>query len=134
MDSQSHSRPACAPRRVLIVDDSADCRESLRLLLTLMGYHVETAADGAAGVRQGLASPPDVAVVDVGLPGLDGFAVGRRLREALGPGLILVALTGYGDPETTRELAAAGFDDHLVKPVDLHTLQSLIRSARSSVG
>ncbi len=87
-----------------------------------MGYRVETAADGLEGVRQGLASPPDVAVVDLGLPGLDGFTVGRRLREALGPGLALIALTGYGDPETTRAVAAAGFDEHLVKPLKLDRL------------
>ena len=105
-------------RHVLVIEDNADAREMLRMALELDGHRVETAADGTSGVETALRSTPDVVLVDIGLPGLDGYAVARRLRAALGHRVTLVALTGYGQTEDRRRTADAGFDAHLVKPVD----------------
>lgn len=104
-------------RRVLIIEDNADARDMTRLGLELLGQTVSTASNGETGIAMALADPPDVVIVDIGLPGLDGYEVGRRLREALGDRVRLVALTGYSQPEDRRRVGAAGFDVHLVKPV-----------------
>jgi len=109
-------------RRVLIVEDNSDGRETLRELLELMGHDVEVAADGAEGLQKGLADPPEVALVDIGLPLLDGYQVAERLREALGPDVVLVAYTAYDQPEDRLRAYRAGFDAHLAKPVDLDEL------------
>jgi signal transduction histidine kinase len=105
-------------RHVLVIEDNADAREMLRVALELDGHRVETAEDGPRGVEVALRTTPDVILVDIGLPGLDGYAVGRRLRAALGDRVTLVALTGYGQSEDRRRTSEAGFDAHLVKPVD----------------
>ena len=105
-------------RHVLVIEDNADAREMLRLALELDGHRVETAADGTSGVELALQTTPDLVLVDIGLPGLDGYAVARRLRAALGHRVTLVALTGYGQSEDRRRTSEAGFDAHLVKPVD----------------
>jgi CheY-like chemotaxis protein len=105
-------------RHVLVIEDNADAREMLRIALELDGHRVETAADGVTGVETALRSTPDLVLVDIGLPELDGYAVARRLRAALGARVTLVALTGYGQTEDRRRASEAGFDAHLVKPVD----------------
>jgi len=105
-------------RRVLVIEDNADAREMLRLALELDGHQVETAVDGLSGVETALRIMPDLVLVDIGLPGLDGYAVAQRLRAALGDRLTLVALTGYGQSEDRRRASESGFDAHLVKPVD----------------
>jgi CheY-like chemotaxis protein len=125
--------PAMASRRarhVLLVEDSDDIRESLQELLSDLGHRVEVAADGAAGLAQGLASRPDVALVDIGLPLIDGYEVARRLRAALGGDILLLALTGYGQPEDAVRARAAGFDHHLRKPIDFEEIDRLL-GARS---
>ena len=109
---------AAAARHVLVIEDNADAREMLRLALELDGHRVETAGDGTTGVETALRTTPDLVLVDIGLPGLDGYAVARRLRAALGDRVTLVALTGYGQSEDRRRTSEAGFDAHLVKPVD----------------
>ena len=114
--TEAVSMPAC--RHVLVIEDNADAREMLRMALQLEGHQVETAADGVSGVESALRTPPDLVLVDIGLPGLDGYAVARKLREALGDRVTLVALTGYGQNEDRRRAHEAGFDAHLVKPVD----------------
>jgi CheY-like chemotaxis protein len=103
---------------ILIVEDNRDIRESLKVLLGMLGYQVETAADGLDGVRRGLALRPRLALIDIGLPGLDGYQVARRLRSALGRVVRLVAYTAYGDPEDRVRALEAGFDLHLIKPLD----------------
>lgn len=104
---------------ILIVEDNPDARETLRLLLELEGYHVETADTGARGVELARQTPFNVALVDIGLPDLDGYQVARQIRSApAGTKLFLVALTGYGQPDDRRRALEAGFDTHLVKPVD----------------
>jgi two-component system, sensor histidine kinase len=120
---------APASCRVLLVEDKLDGRATLRNLLELWGYKVETAADGRQGVEKGLAWRPDVAVLDIGLPGLDGYEVARRLRAALGGRLVLIALTGYGSPEDKQRAFDAGFDRHLTKPADPGELLRLLRPA-----
>ncbi len=106
-----------ASHRILLIEDNADARNMARLGLELLGQTVSTASNGETGIEMALADPPDAVIVDIGLPGLDGYEVGRRLREALGDRVRLVALTGYSQPEDRRRVREAGFDVHLVKPV-----------------
>ncbi|HXI37246.1 MAG TPA: ATP-binding protein [Burkholderiales bacterium] len=124
-------RAAAAPpperRRVLVVEDNADARESLAMLLRIGGHEVLAAADGAEGLRLAAAARPDIALVDVGLPDLSGYELARRLRESPETAqLRLVALTGYGGEQDRRLALEAGFDQHLVKPVELEELQRLL--------
>jgi CheY-like chemotaxis protein len=112
------------------VEDNPDTRESLCLLLSLSGCEVRQAADGAEGLRLALGWRPDAVVSDIGMPGLDGWQVARRLRRALGPGVLLVALTGYGQDEDRRRSQEAGFDHHLNKPADPRDLLRLLGLAR----
>jgi CheY-like chemotaxis protein len=116
-------------RRILLVEDDADTREALKTLLELSGHHVAVAADGGEAVAHVVAYRPDVALVDIGLPEIDGNEVARRIRALLGAGgIFLVALTGYGG-EAEEELArAAGFDAHFTKPVELSRLDRLLRT------
>jgi len=106
-------------RHILLVEDNADGRESLRLLLSYLGHQVDVAADGVEGVKKALAGHPDVAIVDIGLPGFDGYQVARRIRAALGQNVVLIAYTAYDDVDTQQRVAEAGFDAHLVKPIEL---------------
>ncbi len=116
-----------SPRRILIVEDSRDSRDMLRYLLERAGHEVHEAGDGPSGVEAILTVRPDIALVDVGLPGLDGYEVARRVRATeAGRTVRLVALTGYGLPEDHRRSHEAGFDTHLVKPVDAAHLAAVI--------
>jgi CheY-like chemotaxis protein len=117
-------------RRVLIVEDNLDARESLRLLLEMWGHEVHVEGDGVAGVDAILTRHPDVALVDIGLPLLDGHQVAQRVSTAgLQRRPLLVALSGYGDTEQREAALRAGFDLHLVKPVDPDQLDALVRNA-----
>lgn len=117
-------------RRVLIVEDNADARESLRTILELSGHEIYEAGDGASGVERARALRPDMALIDIGLPALDGYEVARQIRSMPGGrGIFLVALTGYGQPRDRQQAQEAGFDAHLVKPVDIHRLSAIIESA-----
>jgi CheY-like chemotaxis protein len=112
-------RPA-SKFRVLIIEDNADAREALQVALTADGHEVHEAADGEAGVEVAERVRPDLVLVDIGLPKIDGYEVARRLRArqlSLGKRWRLIALTGYGQPEDVRQAMDAGFDAHLVKPV-----------------
>jgi CheY-like chemotaxis protein len=114
-------------RRVLIVEDNQDAQDALRCLLELWGHEVTVAADGASGIQSALAGRPEVALVDLGLPTVDGYEVARQIRGALGDASpLLVALTGYGAAEQRAQALAAGFDLHLVKPVDPDRLATLL--------
>jgi CheY-like chemotaxis protein len=98
----------------------------LRTVLEMDGYQVELADNGLGGVQIGLATRPDVALVDIGLPGLDGYEVAQRLRRHLGEDVRLIALTGYGQPEDQRKSRQAGFNAHLTKPVDPEVLTAAL--------
>jgi two-component system, sensor histidine kinase len=114
-------------RRVLLVEDAQDSRAMLGRLLTHWGHIVEMAADGPQAVEAACRALPDVALVDIGLPGLDGYGVARQIRSTAGARAVcLIALTGYGQPEDRRRSREAGFDAHLVKPVDPEHLRQLL--------
>jgi signal transduction histidine kinase len=123
--------PTCSDpgRRILIVEDNTDARESLRLLLEQNGHEVFEADSGPSGVASALANRPDVVLIDVGLPGFDGYEAARRIRSASQDGIVLIALTGYGLPEDRRRAQQAGFDAHLVKPFDPDSLSHLLKGA-----
>jgi CheY-like chemotaxis protein len=114
------------PRRVLVVEDHADAREALRMMLEVAGHEVYEAEAGVTGVDAALRVRPDVAIVDIGLPGMDGYAVARRLRADADWPMRLIALSGYGQAEDRQRSADAGFDAHIVKPVDPDVLLRLI--------
>jgi CheY-like chemotaxis protein len=115
------------PRRVLLIENSGEAREMLRATLELAGHAIYNATDGAHGIELLKVARPHVAIIDVSLPGVDGYEVARRIREKpQGHGMLLVALTGHdsgGDPTHSLE---HGFDYHLVKPVDPDYLARLI--------
>jgi signal transduction histidine kinase len=118
------------PRRVLVVEDNRDAREMLRIVLELSGHTVLEAADGAAAIRVAGESAPEVVVLDIGLPDLDGFEVARRIRARLGTTTWLVGLSGYGDDEARRNGRDAGFDAHLIKPVSPEMLLQSLEAVR----
>jgi CheY-like chemotaxis protein len=113
-------------RRFLVVDDNADSAESLAVVLRLGGHDVRIAQDGRAALEAARAGSPDVVLLDIGLPGMSGYDVARELRSADGARPFLVALTGYGQPEDRVRSQKAGFDLHLVKPVDMVRLEDAL--------
>lgn len=115
-----------SPRDVLVVEDNDDSRELLSAMLRRAGHHVRDAADGLTGVDLALSERPEVILVDIGLPGLDGYGVAKRVRHSLGHDVLLVALTGYGQPDDRARALDAGFDVHLTKPVDFAQLSQLL--------
>jgi two-component system, sensor histidine kinase len=117
--------PASTRRRVLLVEDQIDSREMMRFALEIAGHDVTEADDGPSAVAAGEAHH-DIAFIDIGLPGFNGYEVARRLRARHGSTVVLVALTGYGQPSDRAESAKAGFDHHLVKPVDLDKVAELL--------
>jgi CheY-like chemotaxis protein len=125
--------PDLDPLHILVVEDNSDIRDTLRDLLVMCGHHVDVAEDGESGLEMILERRPQVALIDIGLPGLDGYRVARAVREREnGGGTRLIALTGYGQPDDRRKALAAGFDAHLVKPVDLEHLSEVLREPRAS--
>ena len=122
--------PSAAPRRILVVEDNADAREMLRSALELSGHEVHEAHDGPSGLEATLRLHPDVALIDIGLPEFDGYEIARKVRVAAGATPYLVALTGFGQPDDRRQALEAGFDAHLVKPVDPDALLAVIRVGR----
>jgi CheY-like chemotaxis protein len=107
---------------VLIVEDHADGRASLCALLTLLGYEVDVAIDGCEGVDMALHHNYDVAIVDLGLPKLDGFQVARLIRSAQGRSIRLLAYTAYASDEAVKSASEAGFDAHMTKPANFTDL------------
>jgi PAS domain S-box-containing protein len=116
------------PRRILIVDDNRDAAQALRLLLEGDGHEVRTADDGASGLELARADRPDVVLLDIGLPKMDGYEIARRIRgDAALEGTLLIAVTGYGQMHDRARASASGFHHHLVKPVAFAALQELLR-------
>jgi CheY-like chemotaxis protein len=115
------------PRRVLIVEDNDDARQMLHEVLAYNGHDVREARDGASGLALAAQSTPDIALIDIGLPDIDGYEVARRLRASPGGRRMgLVAITGYGQAEDQRRAYEAGFDAHLTKPVATERLKQVM--------
>jgi signal transduction histidine kinase len=125
---ESKARTGARPRRLLIVEDNVDARQTLRALLEALGHEVHEAGDGEAGIAAALELRPDLVFVDIGLPRVDGHEVARRLRAAKLTSR-LVALTGYGRDVDMQRAKDAGFDDHLLKPATLEQLNAEIDAA-----
>jgi len=126
-------RPLPAPvlaqgdrRHVLVVDDDRSVRQTLEMLLQSLDYRVSAAASGARGVELALAARPDIALIDLGMPGMDGLEVAARIRAELGPAILLVALTGFSRASDIADAKAAGFDHHLTKSGDPGELMKLL--------
>jgi PAS domain S-box-containing protein len=116
----------CPPAAVLLIEDNDDARQSLRALLEHEGHRVAEAPDGTSGLDRDETMRPDIVLIDIGLPGLDGYEVARRIRARRGTDPILVALTGYGQIDDQRRSLEAGFDAHLTKPVSPDQLTGLL--------
>lgn len=119
--------PIPGAHRVLIVDDNVDAIDSLAMLVEFWGHEVAVAHDGPSALMLAKEFQPDRALVDIGLPGTNGYELGRRLREAHRE-LFLVAMTGYGRKEDRSMAKTAGFDMHLVKPADFDEPQALLEN------
>ncbi len=127
--------PQSRSLRVLVVEDNLDAAESLATLLRLWDHDVEVANDGFSALEAARAQRPEVVLLDIGLPGLDGFQVARKLREEVGlEDTLLVAMTGYGQPEDRRRSREAGIHHHFVKPVEPLVLRNLLASVASDGG
>jgi PAS domain S-box-containing protein len=125
--ADGHGAAPVTVRRILVADDNRDSADSLAMILKLLGHHVITTYDGADAVAAAAAECPDVALLDLGMPRMDGYEVARILRTHPDcPGIHLVALTGWGQDEDRRRTIEAGFHAHLVKPADATTLQELL--------
>jgi CheY-like chemotaxis protein/two-component sensor histidine kinase len=121
--SSHHSRE----RRILVVDDNRDAADSLAMMLRVSGHAVQTAYDGLAGVQAAAAFRPDVVLLDIGMPKMNGYEAARQIRQQVcGKNTFLVAITGWGQEEDKRRAIEAGFDHHLTKPVDPATLEKLL--------
>jgi PAS domain S-box-containing protein len=126
-DSETGREVASSGRRLLVVDDNQDAAISLAMLLRMLGHDVQTAHDGASALTLAVSYRPDMVFLDIGMPGMDGYEVARRLREQ--PGLeavVLTALTGWGQKADRLRTADAGFDHHLVKPLETKVLKELL--------
>lgn len=114
-------------RKILVVDDNTDAADSLSEALQMLGHIVEVAYDGPSALRVAQNFQPDLALLDIGLPAMDGYELGQQLRaSSSNASLKLIALTGYGQETDRRRTTDAGFDRHLVKPVDFDRLQAVI--------
>jgi CheY-like chemotaxis protein len=119
--------PVAAPScRVLIAEDIPDAAEMLRLMVESMGHQVRVAADGVQAVSVAREFAPKIALLDIGMPRMDGYEAARQIRTALGADVVLVALTGWGQEDDQRRAREAGFDLHLTKPADPSLLEDLI--------
>jgi CheY-like chemotaxis protein len=127
-ESDRQSDPADR-KRILVVDDNPDVLRTLKDALETLGHTVRVANDGPAALRVLTTFEPEVGVLDIGLPVMDGYELARRLRERPGssPDLRLIAVSGYGQAADRRRSAAAGFDRHLVKPIDLVNLERVLQ-------
>lgn len=118
---------ATIPRRILVVDDNRDAADSLAMLLKLTGHEVHTAHEGLEAVEAAAKLRPELVLLDIGLPKLNGYEAARRIREQpWGKGMVLVALTGWSQEKDRQKSKEAGFDDHFVKPVDHTALMKML--------
>jgi CheY-like chemotaxis protein len=122
-------------RRILVVDDNQDSATGLALILSLMGHDTRTANDGLEAIEVAAEFQPDAALLDIGMPKLNGYEAARRLRETeWGQQMLLVALTGWGQEADRLRSSNAGFDAHLIKPVNVAEIQRLLAKMRAAEG
>jgi PAS domain S-box-containing protein len=126
-DAGSPPAPLLSPRRIVVIEDNTDAREMLAIALRLAGHDVVEAATGTDGIEMARRHRPEVVLVDIGLPDIDGYQVARRLRQESEGRFRLIALTGYGQARDRALSHAAGFDAHLLKPLDPSTLEAAIQ-------
>jgi two-component system CheB/CheR fusion protein len=127
----SSTKAAFGTERLVLVEDQEDSRLLLQTILEDAGYEVAAASDGQSAVEMIERERPGIALVDIGLPVLNGYEVARRIRRVFGPNdIFLVALTGYGQQQDRDAVISAGFDQHIVKPIDAQTLIEVLRSRR----
>ena len=132
-DAEAPRSEADARKRILLVEDNDDAQTVLTMLLELWGHEVRSAKDGLTGIAAAVRERPDIALIDLGLPGVDGFEVARRIRgTCAGEDMLLVALTGYGAATDRDRALAAGFDLHVVKPIEPEKLRDLISGSATS--
>jgi CheY-like chemotaxis protein/nitrogen-specific signal transduction histidine kinase len=135
-ETEAPSTPATARQetpealRILVVEDARDTRDLLKVELELDGHEVMTAEDGVEGLDRFRSFAPQAVVLDIGLPGMDGFEVAQRIRSNGGQDVLLIAATGYGDEQTRARAHAVGFDEHLVKPIAHSVLRSILARGR----
>lgn len=127
----AYLEPQALPLRVLVADDNRDAADSMQRILALFGHEVQVAYDGSTALRLGEQFRPRVALLDIGMPGTNGYEVARALRRSQGPRVTLVAVTGWGQEADRRRSSEAGFDHHLTKPVDPGTLNHLLAQLAS---
>jgi two-component system CheB/CheR fusion protein len=119
--------PLLRKRRILVIEDNIDSAKTTQMLLELQGHQVQVAYGGLHGIETAQTFKPEVIILDIGLPGMDGYEVARRLRKLPGTEkILLIALSGYGQADDIQKSTEAGFDHHLVKPADTNQLQALI--------
>jgi CheY-like chemotaxis protein len=119
-----------ARHRILLVEDNVDARSSMLAALQLDGHHVYEAIDGESGIQAAPRSRPDVAIIDIGLPGRDGYQVASALRQTIErQDMVLIAVTGYEQADSMRRARAAGFDEYITKPIAPDRLVRLIDAA-----
>ena len=133
-DAPVAARTTVTPCRVLIAEDIPDAAEMLRLMIESLGHEVRVAADGVQAVSIAKEFRPAIALLDIGMPRMDGYDAARNIRSELGPDVVLVALTGWGQDEDQSRARAAGFDHHLTKPGDPAVVEQLIASAAPAAG
>jgi CheY-like chemotaxis protein len=131
-DDQEASFRTAEPRRVLVVDDNREAADSIAWLVSIAGHEVRTAYDGQEGLTVASSFTPDVLLLDLGMPGLTGYELARKIRhEPWGQTATLIAVTGWGQERDRRRVADAGFDAHLVKPVDTKSLLAALERGKS---
>jgi PAS domain S-box-containing protein len=132
--ARSSASASTKGRRILVADDNGDVLHAVALMLGMRGYDVTTASDGADALEKARANPPEIAVLDIGMPELDGYEVARRIRmEPWGKDIVLVALTGWGRERDRERAQDAGFDIHLTKPIAIDTLDQALAERLANV-
>lgn len=123
------TNPNPNPLRILVADDNEDTADGLAQLLELNGHHVVTVYDGEAALQTVMEQRPDLGILDIGMPKLNGYEVARAVRQAR-LGTVLIAVSGWGTPSDVRRAKDAGFQQHFTKPAEFADIQSIIRSVK----
>ena len=134
IETMSETPPEIPMLHILVVDDNEDSAESMSMLLQCDGHRVETAYSGEDALRLAAVEPPDVMLLDIGMPGMMGYEVAQRLRDSGALDTLLIAVTGYGRDSDVERAHNAGFDHHLVKPVDYDRLRTMLMERYGRLG